>query len=163
MILVTVGSFQFDELVEHVDSLVASGTICEEVIAQIGSGTYIPKHITYFRHRTDIEVLYDQARLTICHGGAATVSALIRRGRPFVAFANSSLAHDHQADMLAALDRRKWCKWCHSLDDMAEAIRWALVPQVPDTHRELSRSIARFFQEQRGARRRGRRRIAVPS
>ena len=163
MILVMVGSFRFDELIERVDALVGADVFGDEpVIAQVGSGDYLPKHMEYFRYRPDIAVLYDQARLAICHGGPATMSAFIRRGCPFVAVANPALADDHQPDTLAAMHRRGWCMWCQSLDDLAEAVRRAVALPVPDTHRELSRSIAHFFQEQIGARRRGRRRIAVP-
>ena len=148
LILVTVGSFQFSELIARVDALVANGTIREPVVAQIGSGEYVPRHMEHFRYDPNIGAWYDKARLVICHGGPATMSELMRRKRPFVAIANPSLAHDHQSDTLAAMSRRGWCVWCRSLDDLPQAIERARVPEVPDTHARLSRSIADFFRSQ---------------
>ena len=143
----TVGSFQFVELIERVDALVADGTIREPVVAQIGSGEYVPRHMEHFRYDPDIGAWYEKARLVICHGGPATMSELMRRKRPFVAIANPALAHDHQSDTLAAMSRRGWCVWCRSLDDLPQAIQRARVPEVPDTHARLSQSIADFFHE----------------
>lgn len=147
MILVTVGSFQFSELIARVDALVADGTIREPVVAQIGSGEYVPRHMEHFRYDPNISALYEQARLVICHGGAGTTSELLRRGRPFVAVANRSLADDHQSDMLAAMSRRGWCVWCRSLDDLPQAIACARAPEMPDTHARLSQSIADLFHD----------------
>lgn len=148
MILITVGSFRFDELVARVDALVADGTIREPVVAQIGRGEYVPKHMEHFRYDPNIGAWYEKARVVICHGGPSTMSELMRRKRPFVAIANSALAHDHQSDTLAAMSRRGWCVWCRSLDDLPQAIGRARVPEVPDTHARLSRSIADFFRSQ---------------
>jgi len=152
MILVTVGSFRFDALIKRVDELAATGFFGKEpVIAQIGSGEYMPKHMEYFRYRTDIGLLYDKASLAICHGGPATMAAFLRRGCPFVAVANPSLADNHQSDTLAAMHRRDWCTWCQSLDDLPQALRHAFSARVPDTHMQLSCSIANFFRERTGA------------
>ena len=51
MIFVTLGSqkFQFDRLLKKLDELVEEGVIREEITAQIGASTYLPKHFPYVR------------------------------------------------------------------------------------------------------------------
>lgn len=51
MIFVTLGSqkFQFDRLLKKLDELVEDGVIREEITAQIGASTYLPKHFPYVR------------------------------------------------------------------------------------------------------------------
>ena len=50
MIFVTVGtSLPHDGLIEKIDELAGAGILNDEVIAQIGAGSYIPKNIQYIR------------------------------------------------------------------------------------------------------------------
>ncbi|MCC8098050.1 MAG: hypothetical protein LIO44_05765 [Eubacterium sp.] len=49
MIFVTVGSrnYSFDRLFKKLDGLYEEGTLTDEMFAQIGTSTYMPKHFKY--------------------------------------------------------------------------------------------------------------------
>ena len=79
MIFVTVGTHeqQFDRLVKEVDRLRKNGDIEEEVIAQIGFGTYEPVSCQWSRfypYQKMCEYV-DEARIVITHGGPSSFLA----------------------------------------------------------------------------------------
>ena len=100
MILVTVGSTHFDELIEQVDALAKSQpSLRDQLVCQIGNGTYVPENCTYFRYSDDFADILDRADIVITHGGT-TVLNCIKIGKRFIGVANTSLADDHQSKML---------------------------------------------------------------
>ncbi len=123
MILVTVGTTYYDELVREVDRLVVVGAITEPVFAQIGMGKYEPQHMEWTRYVDRLEPLYREASLVICHGGVGTVFELLALGRPTIAVANRALADDHQADLLRAIAGRGWCTCCFSPTELEAALK----------------------------------------
>jgi len=90
MIFVTVGTTYFDELVEQVDRLVREGEIEDDVLAQIGSGTYVPSSCRWVRYLDSLEPEFLRADLVICAGGA-TVFELLRLRKNFIAVPNRSV------------------------------------------------------------------------
>lgn len=122
MIFVTVGSTHFDPLIEALDHLVGNGMICEEIVAQTGSGTYRPKHLTCFRFAPDLVPYYTKADLVICHGGVGTVFELMVMGKRFIAVPNKALQDDHQTDLLKALANQRWCVVCANVESIKQAL-----------------------------------------
>ena len=46
---VTVGNGKFDPLIKEIDRLKGEGKIKENVVVQLGHGSYIPKHCNWFK------------------------------------------------------------------------------------------------------------------
>jgi beta-1,4-N-acetylglucosaminyltransferase len=120
MIFVTVGSTEFDALVEQVDRL--APRLDEQVISQIGLGRYRPTHCDHFRFAPSLDEQFRRARLIIGHGGLGTAMEVIRLGRPFVGVSNPDRPDAHQDEILAKLEAGGHLVWCRSLDALAESI-----------------------------------------
>jgi UDP-N-acetylglucosamine transferase subunit ALG13 len=134
MIFVTVGTTDFDALVEHMDKL--APTLGEKVVAQIGSGRYEPRHLCeWFRLAPSLTPYYERAQVVVSHGGLGTVMEVLRRGGRLVGLSNPDRFDHHQEDLLSYLDEHGNLIWCRSLDGLAEAIeragRQAIAPYVP--------------------------------
>jgi UDP-N-acetylglucosamine transferase subunit ALG13 len=121
MILVTVGTTDFDDLVVRMDELAA--TMTEEVVAQIGRGDHVPQHMTSFRFAPSLEPYYERARLVIAHGGLGTAIEVIQRGLPLIALSNPDRYDRHQDDLLRALEQRGHLIWCRDLAMLPEALQ----------------------------------------
>lgn len=85
MIFITVGTHEqpFNRLIEYMDKLKISGKIDEEVIAQIGFSTYIPRHCIWERMLPydQMEKNIAEARIIITHGGPASFIMPLRIGK----------------------------------------------------------------------------------
>ena len=123
MILVTVGTTDFDELVARMDDL--AGDLDEEIVAQIGRGAYVPRNMEWFRFAPSLDPHYDRARLVVAHGGQGTVAEVLERGLPLVALSNADRFDLHQEDLLGAMERRGHLLWCRSLAELPEALERA--------------------------------------
>ena len=88
MIFVTVGSSAngFDRIIRIVDELKTEGKIKEEVVMQIGNGSYIPKSCKFFRFNKieDIEKLNKNARVVITHAGAGSIITALKYKTPVI-------------------------------------------------------------------------------
>jgi beta-1,4-N-acetylglucosaminyltransferase len=146
VIFVTVGTWQFDSLIMHVDRLVEEGRIREPVIAQIGNGKYQPRHCEFFRLRPSIEPYFREAHLIISCGGATVYEAL-HWGARLVAVANPDVADNHQSHHLEYLARRGYLLWCRQLDDLESLIHSTtpVHPYEPGTE-QLVEDIRQFIE-----------------
>ena len=123
MIFVTVGtSLPHDSLIERVDNLVAEGVITEEVVAQIGAGTYIPKHIESFRFLPSLEVFFERADVIVSNCGAGTIMENVTKGRRLVAIQNPDITGGHEWELVKKMEDGKHLVWCRSLEDMPQCI-----------------------------------------
>lgn len=129
MIFVTIGTTQFNELIEAVDEAVANGQISEPVVCQIGSGSYIPQHCEHFRFQPSIDDWLEKSSLVISHGGA-TVLSLLAMGKPFIAFANTRLADDHQSLFLRHLSKDIPILWTRDIKDLPALLERAATFKV---------------------------------
>jgi UDP-N-acetylglucosamine transferase subunit ALG13 len=120
MIFVTVGTTDFDPLVEAMDRI--TPTLSEPVVAQTGRGTFVPTHMEHFRFAPSLDPYFGQARIVVSHGGTATVIEVLRRGLPLVAVSNPDRYDLHQEDILRALSERNHLLWCRDLADLATAL-----------------------------------------
>ncbi len=108
MIFVTVGTHeqQFDRLIRCVDHLKRDNVIQEEVVMQIGFGTYEPKYCSWGRMLPyeEMERHIADARIVITHAGPSSFFMSLRFGKiPIVVprqFAFHEHVNNHQVDFL---------------------------------------------------------------
>ena len=133
MIFVTVGTTEFDALVEAADRLAA--TLEEEVVIQIGRGHVEPQHARWFRFQPSLDDFYDAAGVVVTHGGLGTVTEVLRRELPLVGISNPDRYDRHQDQILQAFEDAGHLVWCRDLADLpaalAEARRVPLTPYAP--------------------------------
>ena len=122
-LFVTVGSTDFDPLVEAVDQLAPS--LPSGGLMQIGHGSYEPINMPYVRFAPSLEPYYEQASLVIAHGGLATTMEVLRRGKPLISLSNPDRYDDHQTDLLKAMDDEGYLVWCRQLPELGNAIERA--------------------------------------
>ena len=104
MIFLTVGTWRsgYDRLVEAVDELLGRGVISVEVIAQIGNGSYKPKHkaVVDFCSPDEFKNLITGAWLVISHAGMGTIIETVQLLRPLIAVPRQrslgEIDNDHQ-------------------------------------------------------------------
>ena len=114
MIFVTVGTHeqQFDRLIREVDRLRKNGDIEEEVITQIGFGTYEPENCRWerlFPYKMMQEYV-EKARIVITHGGPSSFLAPLQMGKvPIVVPRQKQFGehvNDHQVEFCRAVQKR---------------------------------------------------------
>lgn len=133
MILVAVGTTDFDPLLRAMDRL--SSSLPEETIMQIGRGRYIPRHCEYFRFAPSLHPYYERASLVVSHGGLGIVTEVLELGLPLVAVEDPDQPDRHQREILGIWEQEGYLIWCRDLEALpaaiAEAKRGNLRPYEP--------------------------------
>ncbi len=127
MIFVTVGSTDFDLLVEKMDCLAPS--LQEPVVMQIGLGNYKPKHSQFFAFAPSLDPYYEQADLIIAHGGLGTIVEALERGKKLICVVNPATYDQHQEHLLRVFVAQNYLLWCKDLEHLDEAIQQARATQ----------------------------------
>jgi UDP-N-acetylglucosamine transferase subunit ALG13 len=125
MIFVTVGTAHFNPLIQKMDELVKSEELKEQVVGQIGRGTYIPKHFRYFRFLESLNAAYDKASIIVSTGGAGTTMECVTRGLKLVVVENTTLMEGHQAQLIREMANRGHLVWCKDLNQLPSCIEEA--------------------------------------
>lgn len=120
---VTVGTFQFDQLVQTVLSEAVLGALRErgytELVVQCGKSDFelagavvggntvsIERNgvrVELWRSRESLDAEYRRADLVIGHAGAGTILEVLRLGKPLIVVPNPTLLHNHQTELAGAL------------------------------------------------------------
>ena len=147
MILVTVGTQFFDELIQEVDRLAGEGAFGEPVFAQIGQAIRLPRHVRHVRFDHDLVNKAREASLIISHAGTGLLCELIELGRPFVAVANQTKAGNHQLEFLRHLSTLYDFCWIDSPHYLQSALRHARPARPLHTHdpAQLGRNICAYL------------------
>ncbi len=109
MIFVTVGSmFPFDRLIKAIDEQVAAGQIVEEVVAQIGSGSYEPQSIKFerFMEKAEFESLLGAADVVVSHAGIGSIATALNLGKPMLVLPRLKRYGEHVNDHQVATARK---------------------------------------------------------
>ena len=114
MIVVTVGTQFFDELIAEVDRLVGAGVIQDKVYAQIGLCATPPKHLDWVKFDRNLHDTMREADLIITHAGTGCVIEAVDIGKPFIAVVNGYKAGDHQREFLEVLNSTHDFCWIDS-------------------------------------------------
>jgi beta-1,4-N-acetylglucosaminyltransferase len=123
VILVAIGTTDFDALIQAMDSL--SLNLSEQVVMQIGRSKYIPEHCEYFRFVPSLAPYYECASLIVSHGGLGIVTEALKLGRPLVAVEDPNQPDRHQREILDVWEREGHLIWSHDLTKLSQAIEQA--------------------------------------
>lgn len=135
MIFVATGTqkFQFNRLLAKIDELISKNKINEELFAQIGHSTYIPKNYSYkrFMSKEEYEKYMDLASVVISHGGVGTILEARNKGKAVVVVPRLSQydehVDNHQMDITKKFSKEKIILMCEreSLEDLPKKIEYA--------------------------------------
>jgi len=123
MLFVTVGTTDFDDLVQTMDHLASE--LDEKVVAQIGKGNYIPAHMEYFRFAPALDPYFEMARIVISHGGLGTILEVLKKGRKLIGINNTDRYDLHQEELLEVFEEQGHLVWCREMSSLAEALHRA--------------------------------------
>lgn len=88
MIFVALGTqkFQFNRLLEALDTYVDEGTLKEEIFAQIGTSDYKPRNYGYtdFMPADAYENMIEKCDLLITHAGVGTIMQGVEKNKPVI-------------------------------------------------------------------------------
>jgi len=147
MIFVTVGTTDFDALVERVDQLAPE--LMQPVVMQIGVGHYQPQCVAeYFRFAPSLEPYFEQATLVISHGGLGALVEALRRRCRLIGVSNPERYDRHQDDLLSYFEEQGYLLWCRDLAhldrDLERAVQMTFRP-YPDPPCEIHDVINTFL------------------
>lgn len=97
MILLTVGTqLPFDRLVRLMDEIAPS--IDDEIIAQIGWGSFVPEHMVWHRmiEPVTFERYVAEARFIVSHAGIGSLLTAERHDKPIILFPRISYLGEHR-------------------------------------------------------------------
>lgn len=88
LIFLTVGNWRkgFDRLVKAVDDLKSHNVITEDVISQIGQGSYRPANLKVFDYCSpdDFSKIMIESRVVITHAGIGTIGQALELAKPVI-------------------------------------------------------------------------------
>ena len=128
LIFVTVGSsnFGFDRLIKTMDLIAGTGNF--NVIMQIGSSSYIPRHGKWERFMDYNLILQyiSEADVTVTHAGAGTILDILFTGKIPVVVPRlkryNEATDDHQLELVKALEKRDLIIPVYDIRNLGEAI-----------------------------------------
>jgi len=123
MIFVTVGTSDFDLLVQKMDQVASS--LDDEVLIQIGYGQYIPQNCEYFRFAPSLEPYYDRADIVVAQGGVATIIEVLTKGKTLISVENTTCVDSHQTEILSAFAEENFLIWCRDLEALPSLLEQA--------------------------------------
>lgn len=101
MIFVTIGSiFPFDRMIRAMDAWTAAEGAGEDVLAQIGAGSFEPVHMRWVRRldRGAYGEAMRGARLIVAHAGVGSVVTAGELGKPIVVMPRRAALGEHTSD-----------------------------------------------------------------
>ena len=140
MIFVIVGSqkFPFDRLIREMDRLKEAGVIQDEVVAQIGTSAYEPKHLkwTRFMDKSDFDAAIASCDLLVTHAGEGSIMTGLLKGKKVIAVPRYARfgehVSDHQLEIARALAKQRCIVNVEDIGQLENAIltigRAGLVP-----------------------------------
>lgn len=130
MIFVCVGTreYPFNRLFEKLDKLLEEGFIKEEVFAQIGYSTYIPKNCKFakFINQDDFNKYLEDSRLVITHGGTGSIVGALKKGKQVIGVTRLSKygehVDDHQKQIVTLFTKEHYIYGIEEIDELRDAI-----------------------------------------
>lgn len=131
LIFVTVGSrnYPFDRLFIKLDELFDRGIIKDELFAQIGTSTYIPRNYKYkdFISQEEFSKYIDKADLVISHGASGSIMRALNSGKKVIAVTRlrkyGEHIDDHQIQNNEAFASNKYVIPVYEMDALESAYK----------------------------------------
>lgn len=102
MIFVSLGSqqYQFDRLLQELDSLIERGKLKDEVFAQSGHSTYVPKYYKShnFLSQEEYETNVRKADLVITHAGTGAIIKALKADKQVIVVPRQAKFGEHADD-----------------------------------------------------------------
>ena len=128
MIFVTIGTmYGFPRLIKEMDDI-ADG-IDEEVIMQIGETIYEPKNTKYFRFtsREEMNQLYKNSRIVICHAGVGSILSAIEYAKPVIVIPRrkeyGEVIDDHQLEIARELENEGIINAVYDINELRNILK----------------------------------------
>lgn len=146
MIFVTLGSqkFQFDRLLQKIDTLIEKGVITQAVFAQTGYSGYLPQHFetAAFMDRDAFSEKMGQADMVITHAGTGAIIGAVKKGKKVIAVPRLAKygehVDDHQLQIVEQFSEMNILEPCWEVDNLESAYHVAMektyVPYQSNTH-----------------------------
>ena len=118
--------YGFDRLIKEMDEI--AGRMDEEVIMQIGETAYEPKNARYFRFasKEEMDGLYDDARVVVCHAGVGSILTALEHGKPVIAVPRRKKygehIDDHQLDIAGEMEKEGRITVVHDVGELEGAL-----------------------------------------
>jgi len=118
--------YGFDRLIQEMDKI--AGRIDEEVVMQIGETTYEPKNARYFRFasKEEMDGLYDDARVVVCHAGVGSILTALEHGKPVIAVPRREKygehIDDHQLDIAGEMEKEGRITVVHDVGELERTL-----------------------------------------
>ena len=130
LIFVCVGSreYQFNRLLKKIDELIEQKIIVDDVFAQIGQSTYLPKYYRYKRFLSSEEFKGKQkeADLIISHAGTGALMSALKLEKKVIAVPRlekfGEHTDDHQIQIASVLEESNYLKSVTNLDQLNKMI-----------------------------------------
>ncbi|WP_318481527.1 PssE/Cps14G family polysaccharide biosynthesis glycosyltransferase [Photobacterium leiognathi] len=123
-ILVTVGTGSFDTLISSLEEKFRNSVDIKLTI-QYGSGNRPSASNSIhdmFDFKKNIDELFYEFDLVICHCGAGTVFSLLEKNIPFIAVPNLERVDKHQVELAKYLDEMSYSIVCFDVNDISNSI-----------------------------------------
>jgi len=157
LIFLTVGTWRngYDRLVKAVDELLERQVVAETVVAQVGHGSYQPRHMKAleFCSPGEFAQFMAEADLVISHAGMGTIAQALQRDKPVVVLprkcALGEVDSDHQFDTAAQLETEGKILVAYETDDLAAKLEQAkgFVPKRSETTDGILRTVGAFVDD----------------
>lgn len=130
MIFITLGSqkFQFNRLLETMDTLMKNGIITDEVFAQIGYSDYKPQYYKYknFLDRDEFNEWESKCDILITHGGTGAIIGAVKKGKKVIAVPRLARygehVDDHQVQLIKQFNEQNLICGLDDCSQLGEAI-----------------------------------------
>jgi len=119
-IFVTVGTTQFDALIEYLDSHLPKDY---EVLFQIANGEYKPKNFKFITYTDKIDALYQEYDYIITHAGAGTIYKLLDLHKKMIVVPNLDRIDKHQIDIANYMEKNNHVISCIEYSDIPDALK----------------------------------------
>lgn len=146
MIFVCVGSreYQFNRLLKQIDELIEQETIVDDVFAQIGQSTYLPKNYDYkrFLSADEFKQCQKNSELIISHAGTGALMGALKLGKKTIAVPRlekfGEHTDDHQLQIASVLEEQGYLKTVIEIKQLNRQIDNLLMNSIGKKYDEKS-------------------------
>lgn len=97
------------------------------MIAQLGDGKYIPKHVKSFRFKKGLDEYLTSAEIIISNCGAGTIMENVTRGHRLIVIQNPDITGGHEWELVTKMEKGGHLIWCKDLESLKSCIEQAKI------------------------------------